>query len=138
MTYFIVLTIHLLAAIIFVGFLFTEVVIMPVLGKKKGAKFLSEAMGAISKRVSAIMPTMVLVLFLSGGYMVHYHIPINLLFGIKIALAVLIGVGVLYAIGSMYLPYEPPAGFGKKFHLFAIIAAFVIVILAKFMFVVSL
>lgn len=135
MIYYIVLTIHLVTAIIFVGFLFTDVVIFRAF-KKLGLAFYDEATSTIYTRGVKFMPFNVLALFLSGGYMLSYHMPINTLFAIKLTLAALIALGAIYMILGEVFHYRVNGFIERHFHTFALLAALVLIIIAKFMFVV--
>lgn len=134
MTYYIVLCFHLLAAIIFLGFLFTDVVILPSLKALPNA---DEAKLAIMSRAVKIMPFMLLVLLLSGGYMLSYNLPMPILLKLKVFLATLIFLGVLYSLGSKLFKYQVPAVFKKNFHRYALTLGFFIVLCAKLMAVVG-
>lgn len=134
MTYYIVLCFHLLAAIIFIGFLFADVVIFPALKSLPNA---AEARQTIMKRAVKIMPFMVLILFLSGGYMLSFNIPMPVLLKLKVFLATLIILGVLYSLGSKLFKYKIPPIFSKYFHHFALTLGVLIVICAKLMAVVG-
>ncbi|ELR6764863.1 hypothetical protein R4M66_001452 [Campylobacter jejuni] len=80
------LTIHLLCAILFIGYLFVDVFVLGVV-KKKNPNFDKSLFSATGVK---IMPFVVLLLFLSGGALAGFHFkPLNLLFAVKIILAFL-------------------------------------------------
>ncbi|EOH3035015.1 hypothetical protein ACL03C_001743 [Campylobacter jejuni] len=75
------LTIHLLCAILFIGYLFVDVFVLGVV-KKKNPNFDKSLFSATGVK---IMPFVVLLLFLSGGALAGFHFkPLNLLFAVKI------------------------------------------------------
>lgn len=134
LTYYIVLCFHLLAAIIFIGFLFADVVIFSALKSLKDA---SKAKELIGKRAVKIMPFMLLILLLTGGYMLQFNMPMPKLLMLKVFFACLIFAGVIYSLSSKIFGYKPNAYFKKNFHVFALILGFLIVICAKLMAVVG-
>lgn len=134
MSYYIILSFHLIAAIIFIGFLFADVVLFPTLNKLPNK---AEAIIAIRARAVKIMPIMLLILILSGGYMLSYHLPISLLLGLKLFFVTLIVAGVLYSLSAKLFKFTPPPLFSKYFHLFALIMGFLTVICAKLMMVIG-
>lgn len=134
MSYYLVLCVHLLAAIIFLGFIFTDVVILPGLRDLENAK---EAKACIMKRAVKIMPLMLLALILSGGYMLSFNLPMVILLKLKLFFVTLIVAGVIYSLGSKLFKYELNPLFHKYFHLFALIMGLFIVICAKLMAVIG-
>lgn len=137
-----VLIIHLICAIIFLGYLFFDVVIFPNIKKMFGEEISSKASKAISARGSKIMPLCVLVLLITGGMMMSNYINSSLgffdsnlqkLLVLKICLALviiaMIGISLTYAF-----ILKKPSPIGKIIHPVAIILGFIIVILAKIMF----
>lgn len=130
--YYIILTIHLLAAIIFTGFCFTRLTIFPALNKLANAE---EAKDTIMARASKIMPFMVLTLLITGLYLASITHPFSIFFIIKLLLAFIIIAGVAYSIGSRFLPYECDPRFGKYFPKYTPIAGLCIAACAKLMYV---
>jgi uncharacterized protein len=144
MEYTLVLIIHLLCAIIFIGFIFADIFIFPAVKNKFGVETYNNMMSAIISRGIKIYPVIVLILISSGGYMFTKYInseagffntPFQILLLIKVFLVLLIIFGVIY---TMYckLTKKEPIPFMNHFHLFALILSIFIVIIAKFMFVV--
>ena len=68
------LTIHLICAIIFLGFIFVDVVLLTPIRKILGDEFANQMWSVISKRGGKIMPFCLLVLVLSGGAMISRYI----------------------------------------------------------------
>jgi hypothetical protein len=144
MEYTLILLIHLLSAIIFIGFIFADVIIFPAVKNKLGEKFHTDMIEAIVGRGLKIYPPIVLILMGTGGYMFsqyinstlgYFNTPIQILLWIKLFFVVLIVLGVVY---TMYckLTKTEPVGFMNYFHTYALVLSFLIVIIAKFMFVV--
>ena len=63
------LTLHLLCAIVFLGFIFCDVVLLSQLKKSLGEAKASEVLAPVMRRGVKIMPLCVLLLVLSGGAM---------------------------------------------------------------------
>ncbi|WP_419765874.1 MAG: hypothetical protein ACNI28_04435 [Arcobacter sp.] len=144
MEYTLVQIIHLLCAIIFIGFIFADVVIFPVIKNKLGEETYTNTINAIVSRGLKIYPPIVLILIASGGYMFTRYINRELgvfntslqwILLLKLLLVLLIVLGVIY---TMYckLTKKEPVAFMQRFHLYALILSIAIVILAKLMFVV--
>jgi len=144
MEYTLVQIIHLLCAIIFIGFIFADVVIFPVIKNKLGEETYTNTINAIVSRGLKIYPPIVLILIASGGYMFTKYINSELgvfntslqwILLLKLLLVLLIVLGVIY---TMYckLTKKEPVAFMQRFHLYALILSIAIVILAKLMFVV--
>lgn len=144
MEYTLVQIIHLLCAIIFIGFIFADVVIFPVIKNKLGEETYTNTINAIVSRGLKIYPPIVLILIASGGYMFTKYINSELgvfntslqwILVLKLLLVLLIVLGVIY---TMYckLTKKEPVAFMQRFHLYALILSIAIVILAKLMFVV--
>lgn len=143
MMYTLILIIHVLCAIIFLGFVFTDVVILPVIAKKLGREQYELFMETIIKRGVKIFPPVVLLLVLSGGYMFTQYInqdagmfnsALQIWLLIKVFLVVLIIAGVIY---SLYCKFKQksPLKFMEAFHTYVLILGFFIVIIAKIMFI---
>ena len=144
MEYTLIQIIHLLGAIIFVGFIFADVVVFPAVKKKLGEDSHTKMINAIVGRGLKIYPPIVLLLIASGGYMFTKYInselgifnsSLQLLLLLKLLFVILIVLGVIY---TMYckLTKKEPISFMKHFHTYALILSFLIVILAKLMFAV--
>lgn len=144
MGYSIALIIHLLCAIIFIGFVFADVVVLPAMKKVLNEKEHQNVMAAISNRARKIFPISVLILILSGGFMFSKYInsdagvfssPLQVLLMIKFVLAILIVCGIIYSL-SRKLVKKQPHPIMKHFHKFVLVTGITIVVLAKLMFVV--
>jgi hypothetical protein len=144
MEYTLVQIIHLLCAIIFIGFIFADVVVFPVIKNKLGEEIYTNTINAIVSRGLKIYPPIVLILITSGGYMFTKYInseagifnsPLQLLLLLKLFFVILIILGVIYTMYCKLLKKEP-VFFMKRFHLYALLSSIAIVILAKLMFVV--
>ncbi len=144
MEYTLILSIHLICAIIFIGFIFADVIVFPAVKNKHGKEFHTNMIEAIVGRGLKIYPPIVLILMGTGGYMFskyinstlgYFNTSMQVLLWIKLFFVVLIVLGVIY---TMYckLTKTEPVGFMNYFHTYALILSFLIVIIAKFMFVV--
>lgn len=144
MAYTIALTIHLFCAIIFIGFVFADVLVLPAMKKVLNEEEHQKVTNAISARARAIFPASVLILVLSGGFMLSKYINSELgafntslqqLLMLKVVVALVIVSGILYSL-SRKLFKKQPHPIMKHFHKFVLVCGVVIVVLAKFMFVV--
>ena len=142
MEYTLVQIIHLLCAIIFIGFIFADIFIFPAIKKKLGEEIYNSVMSAMISRGIIIYPLIVIVLMISGGYMFNNYInsetgyfttSLQMLLWLKVFLVLLIILGVIYTIFCK-LAKKEPVGFMKHFHAYALIVSVAIVIIAKFMF----
>ena len=142
MEYTLVQIIHLLCAIIFIGFIFADIFIFPAIKKKLGEEIYNSVMSAMISRGIIIYPLIVIVLMISGGYMFNNYInsetgyfttSLQMLLWLKVFLVLLIILGVIYTIFCK-LAKKEPVGFMKHFHAYALIVSLAIVIIAKFMF----
>ncbi len=144
MEYTLILIVHLLSAIIFIGFIFADVVVFPAVKNKLGEEFHTNMIEAIVGRGLKIYPPIVLLLMGTGGYMFtkyanselgYFSSSMQILLMIKVFFVLLIVLGVIY---TMYckLTKKEPIGFMNYFHTYALVLGIAIVVLAKFMFVV--
>lgn len=143
-TYTLVLIIHLLCAIIFIGFIFTDIFVLPVLNSKFSNDEVQKIKETIGSRAIKIFPLTVLVLIVSGGMMFSKYVNSSLgyfetslqqLLMLKIFLVLLIVAGIVYSLFCKFTKRKPFA-FMKHFHKFALSVTILIVIIAKLMFVV--
>ena len=136
--------IHLICAIIFVGFLFFDVIIFSRAKKKLPAEIAQKAQQAITSVAIKIMPLCVLILILTGGMMMsswvgskvggYFESNLQIVFMIKVILALLIFAAVATNLTCKFILKRPsPLG---NIHPFAFAAAAIIVIFAKVMFMV--
>jgi len=143
MSYTIVLTIHLFCAVIFIGFVFADVVVLPAMKKVLNEEEHQKVINAISNRARAIFPASVLILILSGGFMLSKYINselgafntnLQLLLILKVVIALIIVSGILYSLSRKVFKKQPHP-IMKHFHKFVLVCGIVIIILAKFMFI---
>ena len=136
------LTIHLICAIIFLGFIFVDVVLLTPIRKILGDEFANQMWSVISKRGGKIMPFCLLVLVLSGGAMIsryigseigYWNTTLQQLLVIKACLDLLIFFAVLVSLTFHYL-LKKSNPLAKIIHPLALILGLFIVILAKFAF----
>lgn len=144
MSYTFILIIHLLSAIIFIGFVFADVIVLPAMKKILTENEHQKVMNAISNRARKIFPVSVLILILSGGYMFSKYInselgifnsSLQILLLIKFTLAMIIVSGIVYSLSCKFLK-RTPNPIMKHFHKFVLFVGIIITILAKLMFVV--
>ena len=144
MEYTLVLIIHLLSAIIFIGFIFADVIVFPAVKNKLGVEFHTKMIAAIVGRGLKIYPAIVVLLMGTGGYMFskyvnsevgYFETSMQVLLWIKLAFVVLIVLGVIYTMYCKLTKTEPVA-FMNYFHTYALVLGIAIVIIAKLMFVV--
>ncbi len=142
MSYTIVLIIHLFCAVIFIGFVFADVIVLPAMKKVLNEEEHQKVMNAISNRARAIFPASVLILVLSGGFMLSKYINSDLgafntalqqLLMLKVIIALIIVAGILYSL-SRKLFKKQPHPIMKHFHKFVLVCGVLIIILAKLMF----
>ncbi|MCX2717541.1 copper resistance protein CopD [Helicobacter sp. MIT 21-1697] len=132
------LTLHLLCAIIFLGYIFTDVVLLTPLRKILGDEIADKVFGAISKRGVKIMPLCVALLVITGGAMISRYIgsvqgyvqtPLQILLVIKMCLALCIVVMVTISLSCKFLKLKNPLA--KVIHPIALFLGLLIVLLAK-------
>lgn len=142
--YGLVLIVHLLYAILFVGFIFADVVVFRGLLVKYTKEETQEIKETIYARGVKIYPPAVLLLIGSGGYMFSKHINstlgyfdtnLQILLWIKFFLVLCIVAGVGYAL-SCRIRNKTEAAFMNYFHLIALFLGIAITIIAKLMFMV--
>lgn len=136
---------HIICAIVFLGYIFADVILLsPV--RKNIKKILSEekqevldaVFGGISKRAIKIMPLCLLILILSGGAMISSYIgtekgffetKLQIILMIKAILALIILIMVCVSLGCKVLGVRNPLA--STIHPLALILGFCIVVLAK-------
>ena len=135
------LTIHLLCAIVFLGFIFCDVVLLSMLKRTLG----ENALQVMMRRGTKIMPICVLLLVLTGGAMMTQYLdfgsglaglfgtPLQALLSIKIILALIIVGFVINALAHR-LVLKKPNPLGACTHKIVFVLGFFIVVLAKFAF----
>ena len=137
--------IHLILAIIFLGYVFTDVAVISAIKGKFSKETQKEINQTLGKRSFKIFPITLLFLVLTGGMMMSKYInseagffqtDLQQILVFKIALALVIVLGVL---SNLYVKFTK----GKKsnfmenhFHKLVIVLGLLIVVAAKWMFLV--
>lgn len=99
MSYFLPLTLHLLAAIAFVGTVFFEVIMLPGIRRRLPADVMCEIERALGNRATAIMPWVLLTLYAAGLALAWQHrgalaAPLASTFGALLSLKILLALSV--------------------------------------------
>lgn len=136
--------IHLFCAIIFVGYLFFDVIILGAASKKMPPELAQKAKQAIGSVAVKIMPICVLLLVLTGGMMMsnwvgskaggYFETNLQVAFMIKFFLAMVIVAAVIVNLSCKFI-FKRPSPLGD-IHPIALTFAVLIVLLAKVMFMV--
>ena len=136
--------IHLFCAIIFVGYLFFDVIILRAASKKLPPELAQKAKQAIGSVAVRIMPICVLLLVLTGGMMMsswvgskaggYFETNLQIAFMIKFFLAMVIVAAVIVNLSCKFI-FKRPSPLGN-IHPIALTLAVLIVLLAKVMFMV--
>ncbi|HUH42325.1 MAG TPA: hypothetical protein VLZ29_04345 [Sulfurimonas sp.] len=135
--------IHLMLAIIFLGYVFTDLTMISAL-KGKFSKDVNEKINkTLGVKSFKIFPITVLVIVLTGGMMMSKYINSNAgffetnlqkLLVIKIILALIIALGILYNLYKKITKKPKHPFMENHFHKLVIVLGFFIVLLAKMMF----
>lgn len=135
---------HLFFAIIFLGYVFFDVIILGFLKDKFGSNF-QNVKQTIGARAIKIMPVCILGLFLTGGMMMsrwvgskaggYFESNLQQIFMLKVTLACIIGIGVIYSLSCKAMGKQPLEFMRLHFHKIVLILGFFIVLFAKLMFV---
>lgn len=137
------LVIHTLCAIIFLGFLFCDIVLLSPVRKVLGDEFADKMWSIIMPRGRKIMPLCVLLLVISGGAMMTRWVGPNLgwfgtnlqtLLTIKIILTLCIVAMVVLSLTYHFFLPNKTNPIGSIIHPLALTLGFFIVILAKLAF----
>ncbi len=143
-TYTIVLIVHLVLAIFFIGFVFADVVVLSVLKSQFDEQVYKKIKMAISSRARKIYPPSVLVLILSGGFMLSRYInstdgffetTLQKLLIVKTFLAFVIASGIIYSLTMRMKKKAQHPFMAQHFHKVALVLGLIIVVLAKLMLV---
>lgn len=135
------LLIHIVCAIIFLGFIFTDVVLLSPIRRLLGDEIADKVFGIISRRGIKIMPLCLILLILSGGAMISRYIgstqgffetPLQMMLFIKMLLGLGILGMVIVSLSCKFLGVRNPLA--KVIHPIALCFGFAIVILAKMAF----
>ncbi|MFA5462103.1 MAG: hypothetical protein WC274_08495 [Sulfurimonas sp.] len=135
--------IHLMLAIIFLGYVFTDLTMISAL-KGKFSKDVNEKINkTLGVKSFKIFPITVLVIVLTGGMMMSKYINssagffetnLQKLLVIKIILALIIALGILYNLYKKITKKPKHPFMENHFHKLVIVLGFFIVLLAKMMF----
>lgn len=137
--------IHLVLAIMFLGYVFSDVVLISSLKEKFGEQTNREINQTLGAKSFKIFPLSLLVIVLSGGMMMSKYINSNAgffetslqkLLVVKIVLALIIVLGVLYNLYTKISKKPKHPFMQNHFHKLVLVLGFFIVVLAKTMFVV--
>ncbi|MGC5699015.1 hypothetical protein J4P02_02300 [Pseudomonas sp. NFXW11] len=146
MIYPVLLTLHLFAALIFIGTVFFEVLFLESFRRQLPARVMLLLEQAIGRRARQLMPWVLLVLFGAGIGMLKLRYwpllaaPLQSAFGTLLMLKVLLAASVLvHFLGAMLLfrTQRMTARWVSFIHSSVFIHLVVIVLLAKAMFYVS-
>lgn len=142
MSYPLLLIIHLFAAIMFVGTIFFEVIMLEGIRRHVPKEAMKAVEAAIGKRARAIMPWVLLLLFGAGFGMAWFHraalaapqaSTFGLLLSIKIALALSV-FGHFIAAMALHRLGRLRSRASQRIHVSVFIHVVLIVLLAKLMF----
>ncbi|WP_236171811.1 CopD family copper resistance protein [Pseudomonas pseudonitroreducens] len=146
MAYLIVLTLHLFAAIFFVGTVFFEVLILESIHRQVPARAMTQVEAALGRRLRRVMPWVILTLFGSGLGMLHLRYapllanPLGSPFATLLSLKLLLATSVLgHFIFAMY-SFRVGRMTGqrsRRIHYSVFAHVLLIVLLAKGMFYLS-
>ena len=136
--------VHLFCAIIFIGYLFFDVIIFKTACKKMPPELAQKAKQAIGSVAIKIMPLCILLLVLTGGMMMsnwvgskaggYFETNLQIAFMIKFFLAMVIVAAVIVNLSCKFI-FKRPSPLGN-IHPIALTLAVLIVLLAKVMFMV--
>ena len=136
------LIIHLLCAIIFLGFIFSDVFLLSPIRKILGDEFADKMWSVIMKKGGKIMPFCLLLLVLSGGGMIsryiggeagYFNTTLQQLLVLKVLLALIIVLAVVTSLTFHYI-IKKSNPLANIIHPLALILGFGIVVLAKLAF----
>lgn len=145
MSYFVLVTLHLLAAAMFVGTVFFEVLILEGIRKPLGRDAMRSVESAIGRRARRIMPFVILVLYSAGIGLAWKHRDVLAHpLGSSFATLLWIKIGVAISVLAHFLTAVTRGARGtlssrqfKLIHVSVFCHVLLIVILAKAMFYVS-
>jgi len=146
MIYPILLTLHLFAALMFIGTVFFEVLILESVRKHVPAAVMRQVEQSIGKRARRLMPWVLLVLFSAGLGMVWTRYlplladPLASSFGTLLSLKILLALSVLgHFFSAMFLLHSGRMNsmYFRRIHLSVFSHMVGIVLLAKGMFYLS-
>ncbi len=135
--------IHLVLAIIFLGYVFTDIFMISLLKSKFAKETEKEINQTLGAKSFKIFPLALLVIVLTGGMMMSRYInssagffetDMQKLLVIKIALALIIAAGVLFNLFTKFTGRQKPYFMQEHFHKVVLVLGFFIVVFAKIMF----
>lgn len=137
--------IHLILAIIFLGYVFTDIVLIDSLKKRVNDEDRKKITKYLGSTTFKIFPISLLIIILTGGIMLSSYInsslgfleiPLQQVLIIKVILALIIALGVLYNIFVKLKNRKKHPFMQNHFHKVVLVLGFFIVVLAKLMFIV--
>lgn len=137
--------IHLILAIMFLGYVFTDLAVISALKNKFGKDTEQEINQSLGKRSFKIFPISLLFLVLTGGMMMSRYInssagffetDLQKILVFKMALVLVIVLGVLSNLYVKYSKAKKSNFMQNHFHKLVIVLGFFIVVSAKLMFLV--
>lgn len=137
--------VHLVLAIMFLGYVFSDVVLISSLKDKFSPQINKEINQTLGGKSFKIFPLSLLVIVLTGGMMMSKYInsdagvcetTMQQLLMVKISLALIIVLGVLYNLYTKITGKPKHIFMQNHFHKLVLVLGFFIVVLAKMMFVV--
>lgn len=145
MSYGVLLALHLLAAIAFVGTVFFEVVMLEGVRKHLPQEAMREIERAIGNRATAVMPWVLLTLYAAGSGLAWQHRtalaqPLASSFGLLLALKIALALSVFghFATAMVWRRRGVLGGQrSRRLHLSVFSHVLAIVLLAKAMFYIS-
>lgn len=145
MSYAVLITIHLFAAVMFIGVVFFEVIFLESIRKRIPSEVMAQVQVAITTKARKIMPFVLAFLFFSGLTMANHHFPHfeNLLsssFGQLLTVKMFLAFSVLmHFFTAMYLSRHGKMSCSsfKYIHLSVFCHQVLILFLAKNMFYIN-
>ncbi len=137
--------INLILAIIFLGYVFTDIVLIDSLKKRVNDEDRKKITKYLGSTTFKIFPISLLIIILTGGIMLSSYInsslgfleiPLQQVLIIKVILALIIALGVLYNIFVKLTNRKKHPFMQNHFHKVVLVLGFFIVVLAKLMFIV--
>jgi len=136
--------IHLLLAIAFLGYVFSDVILIGPLKKILGEESSKKMSQYLGQKSFKIFPPALLIIILTGGMMLSSYVnssagvfetPLQKMLMIKVLLATIIALGVLYNLYTKFANKPKRPFMQDHFHKLVLVLGFFIVVLAKYMFI---
>ena len=145
MSHFVLVTLHLFAAIMFAGTVFFEVLILEGIRKPVGREIMRTIELAIAQRARRLMPFVMLVLYAAGaGMALQYRSALSHPFASSFALLLWIKIALALSVLAHFITAMTLSGTGKLksrhfqiIHLSVFCHVVLIIFLAKAMFYIS-